>query len=136
MLREKTVVLSIVFSLLSLVILPFQTCAQTSSSSPQIEKTALTSVSRITNPSAKLFLNSGTDEPEIRASLDRIEKEQYKSSNNRRQGLSSKTKTGIYIGIGAAIAVVVIIVLVSRKDNNNDAADNRRFCAILEPCTN
>jgi len=130
--REKTVVLSIVFSLLSLVILPFQTYGQISGSSPQIEETAL--ISQVTNPSSKLFSITETGESEIKASLDRIEKEQYKSGYNRKQGLSSKAKTGIYIGIGAAAAIIIIAVLVSRKDKNND--DDRRFCAILEPCTN
>jgi len=128
MLCEKAVVLSIVFSLLSLVILPFQTYGQTSKASPQIEKTALT------NPSAKLFLNSETGESEIRASLDPIEKEQYKSGYNRKRGLSSKAKTGIYIGIGAAAAIIIIAVLVGGKNRNND--DDRRFCAIPEGCTN
>lgn len=129
MLREKTVVLSIVFSLLSLVIAPFQTYGQTSNSSPQIEKTALT-----TNPSAKLFLTSETGDSGIKANLDRIEKEQYKSSNNR-QALSSKAKTGIFIGIGAAVAIAVIVILVTRKDKHNPE-DDRLRCLIPEGCSN
>lgn len=134
MLREKTAVISIVFSLLSVIILPFQTYGQIAESSPQIEKTALTNTSPITNPSAKLFLNSETEESEIKASLDRIEKEQYKSSYNRKRGLSTKAKTGIFIGIGAAAAVIIIAVLVS-KGNNNDE-DDRLRCFIPEGCTN
>lgn len=118
MLHKKTLVLSIIFSLLSIVILPLQSMGQTSNALMQ-DTIAVNNTSRIENPPLNSLLKSETEDSKIKASLEQIKRDEYKvTSKTYKRKMSSKKKTAIWIGVGAAIAAVVIIIIATRDSDD------------------